>query len=314
MYVPVLIAINTALIIIVIHHILTREERYMRERLKIVTGGIHESKQFSFGAGLRSILSVFSKIWVAKNAVVRVERKLGQAGIPLKGEEYLTIVTVLAGLGFLLGSLLLRDLLLTGLLVFFAFLLPKLILQSTINKRIKKLDRQIGDALITMANSMRAGFSFLQAMELVSKEMSNPIAHEFGRTLREISLGTSIQDALTNLSERVGSEDLDLVVTAILIQRQVGGNLAEVLDNISITIRERIRLEGEIKTLTAQGRISGWIIGSLPLALAMIIFIIDKNYILTLFREPIGIMALGIGFAGQLIGFIFIKKIIQIEI
>jgi tight adherence protein B len=116
------------------------------------------------------------------------------------------------------------------------------------------------------------------------------------------------------MSERIGSEDLDLVITAILIQRQVGGNLAEVLDKISETIRERLRIKAEIKTLTAQGRISGIVIGSMPSVLGVVLFVINADYIMTLFTHNIGIMLVVAGVISQIIGFILIRKVIQIEV
>ncbi len=313
-YVPVLMALNVALVVFLIHHFITREQRFLNRRLREVAGKNQEKGKLFTRLSWMELLRLLSRFWVAKNRVKKVEKKLLQAGIPLKGEEFLTIVSLIIIAAIALGAGVLQNTGLTIVLALICSILPKIVVDSTIKKRLKLFDKQIGDALVIISNSMRAGFSFIQAMDMVSKEMPNPISDEFARTLREISLGTPTHLALNNLSERVGSEDLDLVITAILIQRQVGGNLAEVLDNISNTIRERIRIAGEIRTLTAQGRISGIVIGSLPVALGIMIFLIDQNYILTLFKEPIGLMALGIGLTSQVIGFILIQKVIQIEV
>ncbi|KUO51462.1 MAG: hypothetical protein APF76_13950 [Desulfitibacter sp. BRH_c19] len=312
--VPALAALNVALVVFLIHSFITREQRFLNKRLKEVAGKNQENRKLLTRLSWIELLRLLSRFWVAKNRVKKVEKKLLQAGIPLKGEEFLTVISLIIIAVVILGAVVLQNIGLTILLVVICSILPKIVVESTLKKRLKLFDKQIGDALVIISNSMRAGFSFMQAMDMVSKEMPNPISGEFNRTLREISMGTPTHLALDNLTERVGSEDLGLVITAILIQRQVGGNLAEVLDNISDTIRERIRIAGEIRTLTAQGRISGMIIGSLPIALAVMIFLIDQNYILTLFREPIGLIAVGIGLTSQVIGFLLIQKVIKIEV
>ncbi len=165
-----------------------------------------------------------------------------------------------------------------------------------------------------MSNSLRAGYSFLQAMDMVAREMSPPISEEFTSTMKEMSLGSPTETALATLSDRVGSEDLELVVTAVLIQRQIGGNLAEVLDNIADTIRERVKLRREIKTLTAQGRMSGIIIGVLPCALGVFLYAVNPEYISLLFTHPTGRLMVGLAVFGEFIGMLVIRRIIAIEV
>ena len=140
-----------------------------------------------------------------------------------------------------------------------------------------------------------------------------PLGGEYKRTLREIQLDTP-ETALNNMSHRVGSDDLELVVTAIITQRKVGGNLAEILDSIAGTIRERVRIQGEIKTLTAQGRISGLIIGLLPVALVAVLFVINPGYIGMLFTEPIGLVLVGGAVIGEIVGVLIVKKIVDIKV
>jgi tight adherence protein B len=161
---------------------------------------------------------------------------------------------------------------------------------------------------------LRAGFSFNQAMSIAVRDMFPPISDEFARVLRENSLGKSLDDSLRNLIERNEDEDLNMVVTALLIQRQVGGNLSEILDTISNTIRERVRIKGEVKTLTAQGRISALVIGFLPTGLALILTIINPEYILTLFQYSLGIMMVVAGVIMQLIGIYAIFKLVDIKV
>ncbi len=166
-----------------------------------------------------------------------------------------------------------------------------------------------------LVNSLRAGYSILQAMEAVAEEMAPPASEEFRRVVREVQLGVSMEDALNNLLRRVPSDDLDLMVTAMNIQREVGGNLAEVLDSISFTIRERVRIQGEIRALTAQGRYSGYIVSLLPVLVAFLIYLINPTFILPMFQDRIcGWPMLGIAILGVLVGNYVIQRIVNIEV
>jgi tight adherence protein B len=161
-------------------------------------------------------------------------------------------------------------------------------------------------------------------MEAIATELQAPVSIEFERVVQEVRLGLSVPQALENMLRRVPSDDLDLVVTAVKIQREVGGNLAEILDIISFTIRERIRIKGEIRTLTAQGRLSGWIISLLPFVLAFILYLINRPYVAQLWAQedptfpilnvPCGWIVIGIGGVMMLIGIIIIQKIVDIEV
>jgi tight adherence protein B len=194
------------------------------------------------------------------------------------------------------------------------YMIPILLLHAKIERRTKAFNDQLGDTLILIANSLRTGYSFMQALEMVAREMPQPISIEFGRTLREMNLGVTTEDALNNLAKRINSDDLDLVITAVLIQRQVGGNLAEILDNIAVTIRERVKIKGEIKTMTAQGRISGMIIGIMPIGLGAIIYSINPEYIKILFTAPLGKMMLLGAVISEFFGILLIRKIVNIEV
>ena len=194
------------------------------------------------------------------------------------------------------------------------FWIPFVVLQICRKRRVKAFAQQLGDALTLAANSLRTGYSFIQAFDMVAREMLPPISVEFARTVKETNLGIPMEDALVSMAKRVNSKDFDLVITSVLIQRQVGGNLAEILDNIARTIRERVRIRNEIKTLTAQGRISGLIIGLLPFGLALAIYVINPEYISLLFVHPVGRMILTGALAGQLIGILLIRRIVAIEV
>jgi tight adherence protein B len=243
------------------------------------------------------------------------EHKLIQAGLPLRSSEYAVIllgsVVLFTILAFFLSG---ESMLMAGLGGGIGYSIPILFLRMKIQQRAKKFNNQLGDTLVLIANSLRTGYSFMQAVDMVSREMPPPISLEFARTLKEINLGIAAEEALNNMAKRVDSEDLDLVVTVVLIQRQVGGNLAEVLDNIAGTIRERVKIRGQIKTLTAQGRISGVVIGGLPFVLAMLIYAINPEYMRLLFSTPLGKYMLGGALLSQICGALVIRKIINIDI
>ncbi|OPY55961.1 MAG: Bacterial type II secretion system protein F domain protein [Pelotomaculum sp. PtaU1.Bin035] len=289
-----------------------RVNRIAGDRMRGALAGI-KKKNDNTGTG-RKVLEITGKLFTALKAAEKVDAQLAKADIPLKGEEFLGLIMILS-LGGGLFIVLLTGSPAAGLLaaVLGAYL-PHFGLRMAKAKRLNKFNGQIGDALVIMANSLRSGFSFLQAMDMVRKEIPNPIAKEFGVALQEMNWGTPTEEALLNMASRVNSEDLELVVTAVLIQRQVGGNLAEVLDNIANTIRERVRIKGEIKTLTAQGRISGLIIGLLPALLTIVIYLLNPDYIKLLFSSKAGLMMVSIAVLSQILGLTLIKKIVQIPV
>lgn len=190
---------------------------------------------------------------------------------------------------------------------------PVAYLSFRAKRRVKQFIDQLGDVITMMANSLRAGYSLLQTLEMVSREAPDPIATEFRRVVREVGLGISTEEAMNHLLQRVPSEDLDLLVTAINIQHEVGGNLAQILTIIGHTIRERVRIKGEIRVLTAQQEISGYVISALPIGLGLIIFLVNPDYIGELFVWPYLIMPIGAAIM-IVIGFSAMKKITAIEV
>ena len=186
-------------------------------------------------------------------------------------------------------------------------------LNSRRQRKVRRFDNQIVDMLTLISNGLKAGFSLLQTIGIVAQDMQPPMSREFGRMLRQINMGLPLEDALNELLDRVKNPDLELVVTAILIQRQVGGNLSEVLDNISYTIRERVVLKNQVKVLTSQGRLSGIIISLLAPALAFIIYLMNPEFMVVLVKEPIGIIMLIVAVFLQIIGVVFIRRIVDID-
>ncbi|NLI70477.1 MAG: secretion system protein [Firmicutes bacterium] len=244
----------------------------------------------------------------------RLKNELFRADIILRAGEFLLFCFLgggaLGAILFLLSSK--AFMFLVGLLVG-AGVIPIFLIKRAQNRRVANFNQQLPTALSTMANSLRVGFSLFQAMKTLGDEMPPPISTEFRRTLQEINLGMQTDRALQNMCDRIKSDDLELVVMAIIIQRQVGGNLSEVLDNIAQTIMDRIKVKREIKTLTSQGRISGIIIGVLPLLLAVILYSINPVYMSAFFTDPVGYILLGMGLLSQLVGLILIRRIVNID-
>jgi tight adherence protein B len=181
-------------------------------------------------------------------------------------------------------------------------------------QRTNAITDQLPDVLVLISNGLKAGHGFLQAAELVAQEMDPPIGEEFEKFLRETSLGSTTEKALNSLNERCDNDDLDLAITAVLIQRQIGGNLAEILDRILHTIRERIRIKQEIRTLTAQGRMSAIIITLLPPAVGIIIYFLSPEFMTLLLTTKIGIGMLVGAAVSELIGALIIRNIVDIEV
>lgn len=247
-----------------------------------------------------------------KNA--KLEIKLARAGLPIKPEEFILFQWIItAFLAFLFEFI-------TGQWIFLVigaipgYLVPNWFLQKKIHDRVNKFNEGLTDMITSIVGSLRAGFSFPQSLRTVVEESDSPIKEEMESVLKEMQYGSSLEDALNNLKERMPSEDLDLMIQAILIQRQVGGNLATVLDKIVETIRDRTKIQRQIRTLTAQGRLSGIVVGLLPIILGFFLYIIQPQYIGTLFHHPIGIILLTAGAISGIIGFIMIKKITTIEV
>jgi tight adherence protein B len=199
--------------------------------------------------------------------------------------------------------------------------LPRFWLSRRKSQRLKAFNGRLADTITLIANSLRAGSSFLQSIEMVVRETQPPISTEFNRVIREVNLGLPFEQALNNMARRVRSDDLELMVTAINIQHQVGGNLAEILDSIAFTIRERVRIQGEIRTLTAQQRLSGYVVGFLPIGLAGFLFIAAPGFMNPMFDArvsvaglPAGILILALGGFSMFMGFMFIRRIVDIEV
>ena len=304
-----------------------RLERYASTKPK-------DKKASSSGQGNLGDLITQSATLASLNKVVEqrdfganLSREIARADLKLKPSEYILIwigCTVGVPVGMFLLSVVFPTLgnpivLLVGALI--GFFIPRFWLSRRKSGRLNAFNKQLPDTITLIANALRAGSSFLQAIELVVRESRPPISTEFGRVIREVNLGLPFDQALENMVRRVRSDDLELMATAISIQHQVGGNLAEILDSIAYTIRERVRIKGEIRTLTAQQRLSGYVVGFLPIGLAGFLFIAAPGFMTPMFDNrvsliglPGGVIILVIGGVMMFIGFMFIRKIVDIEV
>jgi tight adherence protein B len=272
-------------------------------------------------------LANLNKVVEQRDFGANLARELARADLRLKVSEYLGIwagVTVGVPIVMLILSFALPTLgnplfLLVG--GFIGFMIPRIWLGRRKGSRLGAFNKQLPDTITLIANALRAGSSFLQAIELVVRESRPPVSTEFARVIREVNLGLPFEQALENMVRRVRSDDLELMATAIAIQHTVGGNLAEILDSIAFTIRERIRIKGEIRTLTAQQRLSGYVVGFLPIALAGFLFVAAPGFMDPMFKNPPEILGLPAGvvilmFGGfmMFVGFMIIRRIVDIEV
>ncbi len=244
----------------------------------------------------------------------RMDFKMQQADWPLLGSEYEVMLALFGGLcGIITLAATLEPLF--AILIFGGGVLAGLLfLHIYIKRRQKAFTTQLGDMLVMVANALRAGFSFMQAFELIAREMDAPIGREVQKVVNEVNIGVDVETALDNMQKRVNSSDFELVVTAMVIQRQVGGNLAQILDTISDTINDRIRMRREVMTLTAQGRASGVVLALLPIAVAGVLSMVSPGYLAPLFNEPLGRMAIVAGIIMEIIGYFVICRIVDIKI
>ncbi len=305
----------------------------VNDRLARYASGKPDKPVSAGGPGLADVLQSsaaliqLNKVVEQRDFGANLARELARADLKLKVSEYLMIwagVTFGLPLGMLVLSIVTPGLgnpivLLAG--VFIGFMLPRFWLGRRKSSRIGSFNKQLPDTITLLANALRAGSSFLQAVELVVRESRPPISTEFSRVIREVNLGLSFDDALENLVRRVRSDDLELMATAIAIQHTVGGNLAEILDSIAFTIRERVRIKGEINTLTAQQKLSGYVVAFLPIGLAGFLFIATPKFMEPMFDPrmslaglPMGVFILGLGGFAMFLGFTLIQKIVDIEV
>lgn len=257
--------------------------------------------------------SVWNKV-LGPDYMQKKQLELFKAGLPFKAEELITVKLLMALLGFVIGYLLLHQLMMGIILAVIGFLVPQMWVSFNKNRRIRTIDDQLLDAILLMAGALRSGHSFLQALELVSRETFPPLSEEFQRVLHENRIGLMLEDALNNLTSRTESKEIELMVAGVLVQREVGGNLAEVLDNIAMTIEKRVKMQAKVRALTAQGRMSAWVISLLPFVLAFFIFTINPEYGRLFLQDPLGRIMLISGIIMLIIGIVLVRRVVDIDV
>jgi len=245
-----------------------------------------------------------------RNKLDQLQKELMRAGIYQSAGNFLSLVVILASAGYILGRL--GDNPLVGpLLAVVAGAIPFLVISLKKSRRSSMIERQMPDVMELLARSLRAGHTLPSAMELAGKETPDPLGIELRMAYEEQRLGLSLAEALRHLVDRVASRDLKYFVTAVLIQTETGGNLAEVMEKIGYLIRDRLRVKGKIRGLTAEGRLSAFILGILPFAMFMVLFVIHKKYVMTLFEDPWGQKLLAAGLVSMTLGILSMRKLIR---
>ena len=243
----------------------------------------------------------------------KFEDMLTSAGIKLTGKEYFLAwagTTLIPALFLTILGKSFISVIGAGII---GFIIPPFLVSRARKKRHQLFNKQLSEALIVMGNCIKSGYSFQQAMESVAKDMQPPISNEFSIVLREMRFGVSLEEALTHMVERTENPELGLLVSAVITSSQVGANLTDILDNISATIKDRIKIRDEVRVLTAQGRMSGLIIGLLPLVIALALMLMNPTFIKTFFDDILGKIMLASGAVLEIIGFIAVKKVVDIK-
>lgn len=284
-----------------------RLETIKFEGLGIEEQGLERQNLLSAIPWLNRMLQKFK--WIQN-----LELFLNQAGVLHRPGLFILLSLVLAGIGYIAGSWILANILISLLFAFILGTLPFIYIFSKRKKRMDKFQRQLPEALDLMARSLRAGHAFTGGMKMVADEMDEPIGAEFDKTLAEINLGVDLQDALKNLSHRVDCPDLRFFVISIIIQRETGGNLAELLENISYLIRERFKLHGRIRVLAAEGKFSAIILVALPFLVATVLTILNRGYIKILLTDPLGNIMVGFALLMMILGIFVMKKLVVIKV
>jgi len=248
------------------------------------------------------------------NIATRIDRRLRQADMKMPVGTFLLLSLVLFSLGIVAGRILHWPTILSVVVGIALLSVPNIIIDIKRRRRLKRFMNHFPEALEMFARSLRAGHSFTGAIQLVAQEMPAPIGPEFSKVFEEQNLGIPLRQALIGMTDRVDTLDVKFFVTAILIQRETGGNLAEIIDKIAYVIRERFRVQGQLKIFTAQARITGTILALLPVGVAVLLWMLNPEYMKPLWVEKTGKILIAVAVTMQILGFLVIRKIIRIKI
>ena len=319
----ILVTILTFVLLLMLIRIKTRQHKELVNRMEYFSGAAVQLRQQRLRGGetavsakdrLRTLLQR-AGLWLQRiQHNNRMDFKMQQADWPLLGSEYEVMLALFGALCAIITLAATLEMLFALLAFAGGVIAGLLFLHIYIKRRQKAFTTQLGDMLTMVANALRAGFSFMQAFELIAREMDAPIGREVQKVVNEVNIGVDLETALDNMQKRVNSSDFELVVTAVLIQRQVGGNLAQVLDTISDTINDRVRMRREVMTLTAQGRASGVVLAMLPVAVTGIMSTVNPDYLKPLFEDEIGRLCVIGAIVMEIIGYVIINKIVDIKV
>ena len=311
-----LAATTIVLLILGAQKVLTQKKEKLKERVAVVAAKeevlASAAKTEKQGPAWLNVGGVVSRL-VGPDFMRRQADLLASANVPWRASEFLTMRLAFAAIGVVMVLMFTDRLALVVLAAAAGFWLPVFYVGRRKAKRQADFDMQLPDALQLIVNSLRAGFSFNKAMEVAAQASTPPIATDFAGVLREVSLGMSIEDALQGMARRAQSPEFDIVVSAYLIQREVGGNLAVIMEKVGDTVRQRLRMRGELRVLTAQGRISGYVVGVLPIAVFGIVVITAPDYLDPLLKTTMGRSALIFAVFWQMVGVMMIKGITNIK-
>lgn len=243
----------------------------------------------------------------------KLKETLQAAGIIMKPEEFIVAWIGVIFIPMIIVFIISQNALISLILAVICSMIPPIIVSRTKAKRVELFSKQLGEALPIIGNSLRSGFTFQQSMENIYNNMPEPLAYEFGKTIREMHYGMPFEEALLRLGTRMNNKDLDLLISAVMIQGKVGGNLAELIEIIGDTIKDRVKIKRDIKTVTSSGRLSGIILGVLPIALVLLLLVINPRYLMGFFSSSLGIIMVFVAIAMEIVGFLVILKITNIK-
>ncbi len=300
-------------IIVLLTRFFLRHRINMEKRLDNISGRTESKKEKHILTAEKKTRKSNLQFFAHLKIIDALDRELSSAGILMKAEEFLIMWIILIFVPAGVVIILWDNMISATSLVIIAVVLPLALVHRFKKKRREEFTVQLGDALITLGNCLRSGLSLTQGIESIGNEMADPLGKEFKRVYKEINYGVSLENALGALKDRVKCEELNLIVSAILIQREIGGNLSAILDSVSETIRDRLKIRAEIKVLTATGRMSGYVVGLLPPAIGVILMLATPDYIKKFFESQTGIgMLIGAGCL-EVIGFLIIQKIVSVK-
>jgi tight adherence protein B len=285
----------------------------------IPVGDIDLDERSAVTAISASLINLGDKVMDGRTSTPKTEQRLERADLPLRAGEWAVLRAISVVVGVAGGMILLRGGTLSNVAGAFlggllGFLLPAFFLKFVASRRAKKFENQLPDVLTLVASSLQTGFSLLQALDGVAKDADEPSAKEFSRALAETRIGADLNDSLEHLADRMDSKNLRWTGMAIDIQRQVGGNLAETLRNTAATLRDRQALGRHVKALSAEGRMSAYILIALPIGMFLYMSAVNRAYVSLLWTSPIGMGMLGGAIISLLVGVFWMNKVVKVEV